>query len=308
HRHIMTHYDRIACFLYFDSCASHEILVVLIRPFTVFLGCGERPVMGPPSGSRVVGGHFAVKGAWPWQVSIQWMSSHICGGSILNHLWILSAAHCFNKSYSTLQVVAGLHSLSKIGSTAQIRSVERIIKHEDYDETSFENDIALLQLQHPLFFTTHVQPVCTLRNEREERDLSFSSCFVSGWGSTVFKGSLVDTLREAEVELIDTETCNQQDWHSGHVSDNMVCAGRERGGTDTCQVMFVTHTLKYNINKNTILIKLIKQLFNTFCDKNVYLNYYSLLLNNNCFFFFTKTVVPKISVNEPQAYVLLCDS
>ncbi|XP_036447170.1 acrosin-like [Colossoma macropomum] len=214
--------------------------------YTIFLassvfagssGCGERPKVGPPSGSRVVGGHFALKGAWPWQVSIQRMSSHICGGSILSHLWILSAAHCLNKSrgYSTLQVVAGLHSLSRHGRTVQIRSVERVIKHEDYDKTSFENDIALLQLHYPLFFTTHVQPVCILNNEMEERGLSFSSCFISGWGSTVFQGKLVDTLREAEVELIDTETCNQRDWHGGHVSDNMVCAGRESGGIDTCQ-------------------------------------------------------------------------
>ncbi|KAI4900772.1 hypothetical protein NFI96_017568, partial [Prochilodus magdalenae] len=200
-------------------------------------GCGERPMVGPPGGSRVVGGHFAVEGAWPWQVSIQWMYRHVCGGSILDSYWIVSAAHCFNKSrdYSSLQVVAGLHSRLKRWGTVQVRPVERVIKHEDYDKTSFENDVALLRLHYPLFLTPHVQPVCMLKNEMEERDLNFSYCFISGWGSTVFKGELVDTLREAEVELIDTETCKQRDWLSSYVSDNMVCAGWEMGGVDTCQ-------------------------------------------------------------------------
>lgn len=51
-------------------------------------------------------------------------------------------------------------------------------------------------------------------------------------------GTLVNTLQEAEVQLIDTRTCNQRDWYNGHVSDNMICAGFDKGGVDTCQVTF----------------------------------------------------------------------
>jgi len=47
---------------------------------------------------------------------------------------------------------------------------------------------------------------------------------------------LVDTLQEAEVELIDTGICNQRSWYNGHVNDNMICAGFDKGGVDTCQV------------------------------------------------------------------------
>ncbi|XP_072553532.1 chymotrypsin-like elastase family member 2A [Salminus brasiliensis] len=224
--------------------AVHELMLCIIFIASLMLagtsGCGQRPMVAPPGGSRILGGHFAPEGAWPWQVSIQWMYHHVCSGSIISHQWILSAAHCFSRSRyfsgsSRLQVVAGLHSLSKRGKAVQSRSVERVIVHKDFDKDNYENDVALLQLHSPLFFTAHVQPVCTLKNEAEERDLSFSTCFISGWGSTEFEGKLVDTLREAEVELIDTDTCNQRDWYSGYVSDNMVCAGLERGGVDTCQ-------------------------------------------------------------------------
>ncbi|XP_066526486.1 transmembrane protease serine 11D [Hoplias malabaricus] len=199
--------------------------------------CGVRPLVGPPGGPRILGGHVVQEGAWPWQVSIQWRSIHVCGGAILNHSWILSAAHCFKNSRSTsgLQVVAGLHSRWWHGRSVQIRSVDKVITHENYDKTTYENDVALLRLRYPLSFSSRIQPVCTIQNETEERDLSFRSCFITGWGSSVFEGKLVNTLRAAEVRLIDTETCNQIDWHSGHVTDNMVCAGWEYGGVDTCQ-------------------------------------------------------------------------
>ena len=50
--------------------------------------------------TRVVGGATSRPGAWPWQVSITnnkslKTSSHLCGGSIVTPLWIVSAAHCF---------------------------------------------------------------------------------------------------------------------------------------------------------------------------------------------------------------------
>uniref|UniRef100_A0A3B1KKG1 Acrosin-like n=1 Tax=Astyanax mexicanus TaxID=7994 RepID=A0A3B1KKG1_ASTMX len=140
--------------------------------------------------------------------------------------------HSFPQSSSRLQVVAGLRSQSRLGSAVQRRSVERVIVYEDYDQTLHANDVALLRLFSPLFFSSHVQPVCTLTNQAEERELGFNCCFISGWGSTIYKGLSMDTITPQ------CSTCNQRDWYRGSVTSSMLCAGLEHGGVDTCQVTF----------------------------------------------------------------------
>ncbi|KAJ0036829.1 hypothetical protein NQD34_005506, partial [Periophthalmus magnuspinnatus] len=201
--------------------------------------CGLRFLVGPPGGSRIVGGQEAVEGSWPWQVSIQLFNTHYCGGTILNPLWVLSAAHCFikylqiNRKYFT--VVAGLTTLSQPGDNAQVRHVTDIRVHSGYDTESSDNDVALLRLDATWYFSDYVHPICIPNITFEEVTLNFSHCFISGWGSTYYGGSGVNRLREAEVELIDQRTCNLINWYSGMITENMICAGLESGGVDSCQ-------------------------------------------------------------------------
>ena len=52
---------------------------------------------------RVVGGSAAQPGEWPWQVHLEIKRNYcpgnicqteFCGGSLLNHRWVLTASHC----------------------------------------------------------------------------------------------------------------------------------------------------------------------------------------------------------------------
>uniref|UniRef100_A0A3Q3AC00 Transmembrane protease serine 12-like n=1 Tax=Kryptolebias marmoratus TaxID=37003 RepID=A0A3Q3AC00_KRYMA len=141
--------------------------------------------------------------------------------------------HSFQNIY--FNVAAGLNVLSDPGAHAQMRSISEIRIHEDYDPQTSDSDVALVLLGSPLNFTDHVQAACTPLNVSHEVSLNFSRCFISGWGSTYYQ-ELVDRLQEAEVELIDRERCNQHSWYGGIITENMLCAGRESGGVDSCQV------------------------------------------------------------------------
>ena len=57
---------------------------------------------------RIVGGEMAKLGQFPWDVLVQSKAKPICGGTILNERWIVTAAHCFKRYINCIVKVKGL--------------------------------------------------------------------------------------------------------------------------------------------------------------------------------------------------------
>ena len=44
--------------------------------------------------AKIIGGSLAEEKQFPYQVSLQWGSDHICGGTVYDERNVITAAHC----------------------------------------------------------------------------------------------------------------------------------------------------------------------------------------------------------------------
>ncbi|XP_074989778.1 transmembrane protease serine 12 [Calonectris borealis] len=204
--------------------------------------CGQRPLLDSISGSRIVGGHDARAGAWPWSVSLQTHQAggqfaHVCGGVLVNENSVLTAGHCVTGRMDPYRwrAVLGVRNLWKRGKHAAIRNIRNITVHPEFERETFENDIALLELDSAVRYSDYIQPICLPPAHLYPYIDNETECFISGWGHTAEKGKTSAVLQEAQVEIIPSSICNSSDAYGGLVNDNMICAGSLSGGTDTCQ-------------------------------------------------------------------------
>uniref|UniRef100_A0A8C5LB88 Transmembrane protease, serine 9 n=1 Tax=Jaculus jaculus TaxID=51337 RepID=A0A8C5LB88_JACJA len=193
--------------------------------------CGARPVMEKPT--RIVGGHSAVSGEVPWQVSLKEGSRHFCGATVVGDRWLLSAAHCFNHTRAEqVQAHLGSASLMGVGGSPVKLRLRRVALHPHYNPGILDFDVALLELARPLVFNKYIQPIClplAIHKFPVGR-----KCMISGWGNTQ-EGNAAkpDVLQKASVGIIEQRTCSAL--YNFSLTDRMLCAGFLEGRVDSCQ-------------------------------------------------------------------------
>ncbi|KAM5151674.1 serine protease 33-like [Mantella aurantiaca] len=224
------------------NMAMRGLPAILLMNIVSSSGSSSCGVVGPSS--RIVGGSDSVIGEWPWQVSLQYLGSHTCGGSLISQRWVMSAAHCFLRSHNPqdYRILVGVSQLSVVSAHEVRCGVEAVITHPQYSSPGSRGDIALLKTTSAINFTRYITPVCL-----PAASATFPcgmECWVTGWGATSTGVSLSypETLQKVMTPLIDHVTCDQM-YHmgSGESSDSVIvhsdeiCSGYPQGRRDSCQ-------------------------------------------------------------------------
>ncbi|XP_007568149.1 complement factor I [Poecilia formosa] len=183
---------------------------------------------------RVVGGIPANPTQIQWQVALEENRRIDCGGAYIGGCWVLTAAHCVRPNPSAFKVKFSLWKKFRAQGTTDIVPVTDIRIHPNYVASTYENDIALVQLE-KLPFTDKclednpaVRAVCVPWTT--QLFPPNHTCSISGWGRTA-DGRSAQVLLWANVSLI--SGCESSYKH--RFKPGMMCAGDLEGHVDSCQ-------------------------------------------------------------------------
>ena len=147
---------------------------------------------------------------FPYQVSLQLNGKHSCGGSIISENWILTAAHCINRSLkltflfcfivfrfisSISNFSVKLNQITAVFGTNDLKDPKRVVRRVDYvtwhkgfPGETLSDDIGLVHVNEPMEFNDTVNLISL---QKYEYDVSNFQAILTGWGRTSVRRNLI---------------------------------------------------------------------------------------------------------------------
>ncbi|KAL4713000.1 hypothetical protein ACJJTC_012070 [Scirpophaga incertulas] len=178
---------------------------------------------------KIVGGEFANIQNYPHSVFLSVLQcsndnspvSWICGGSILNQNFVLTAAHCLDECHrgSKIYVVYG-HENKNMGNG---RRSHKFKIHENFNTHTLQADIAIIKVQNDIVFSKKVQRVMIHWDTP-----TAGSAYVAGWGVVEQKtGATATSLKYIKQNILPRVECSNI---LGSLPPGRLCAGQTKVG------------------------------------------------------------------------------
>lgn len=193
---------------------------------------------------RIIGGNEARFGEFPWQAHIR-IIGYQCGGVLINHFFVATAAHCVHKArLNQITVHLGEFDTKDTGEYHEPLPKEtysviekRIHPNFKYMLTQPDRyDIAVLRLNRPVIYRDNILPICL---PDPSDDFIGDIGIVAGWGKTdnSFGKTGTNILQKVMVPIISNDECLRWHHHKGidvKLYQEMFCAGHSEGKMDAC--------------------------------------------------------------------------
>uniref|UniRef100_A0A6E8VFP8 Peptidase S1 domain-containing protein n=3 Tax=Anopheles coluzzii TaxID=1518534 RepID=A0A6E8VFP8_ANOCL len=206
----------------------------------------QPPMCGNDAPERLITSLVAQLDEAPWMALIEYWKpngslSYLCGGSLINERYVITAAHCVTslpQGWTVYRIRLGEWDLSTSEDCDHSRcndapidvAVDKITVHEDYKSPSrnHRNDIALIRLDRQMHYTETVAPICLPQNGSLQTQ-RYRTMHSVGWIEENF-GPIGGKKLQVEQDLVDFQNCSSNYLQASiALADTQLCVAQQKG-------------------------------------------------------------------------------